>query len=377
MRFLAVLISVLFVIDLYAGFRVAARLRPFTPHAGGIAAILFIAIFLLSLLPVLSELAPRLTLPSGINTIGFLALGLSASFFTYLLAADLLAGIGALFLTAPQAEAWRLLTFGGAVIGLVATFSLGFPLAQHLTVEATVIESPRLPKAFDGFKIVQLSDLHIGPILGESFVRRLVDMTQALEPDALIITGDLVDERRIEDAPSLALLGTLHAPFGKFFITGNHEYYRGARYWIAQMEQNGFTVLVNQSVELHKDGDVLALGGVPDIMAQLIPGADGPSLAQTFAGEKEETYKILLSHRPDIFPEAAAQKIDLTLAGHTHGGQFFPFTRIVRLFTPYVAGHFEQDGAQLFVHRGTGFWGPPLRTNGLGLIELITLRRPQ
>jgi len=260
------------------------------------------------------------------------------------------------------------------VLALVAT---GLGLRGALRPPADVrLEIPlkRWPRALDGFRIVQISDIHIGPILDRRFARHLVERIAALEPDLVAVTGDLVDGGVTQLADEVAPLAELRARHGVFFVTGNHDHYSGASAWAAKTGELGWRVLRNQRVEVEAEGVVFDLAGVDDHRGDMIGGEGGEDLDAALAGREPERPCLLLAHDPSTFKRASEMGIDLQLSGHTHGGQIWPFYWFVRLAIPFVAGRYRRGDAELYVSRGTGFWGPPLRLFAPAEITEILLR---
>jgi hypothetical protein len=231
----------------------------------------------------------------------------------------------------------------------------------------------RWPRALDGFRIVQISDIHIGPLLGREFAAALARRVNALEPDLIAVTGDLVDGSARRLADEVAPFADLRARHGVFFVTGNHDHYSGAESWVEAVRGLGIRVLRNERVEIGAPGASFDLAGVDDHHAHFT--RDGrEDLARALAGRDPERAAVLLAHDPNTFARARAEAVDLQLSGHTHGGQIWPFAWFVRLATPYVAGRYRAGRAQLYVSRGTGFWGPPLRLFSPAEITEIILR---
>jgi len=232
----------------------------------------------------------------------------------------------------------------------------------------------RLPPSLDGLKIVQITDLHVGANLGGDFVTGVVDRVNQLAPDLIAVTGDMVDGRVAMLADDVAPLAHLKARLGKYFVMGNHEYYSGAAEWIPAVRGLGMDVLLNEHrLVTHKGGRII-VAGITDPRAESFIPAQRSDPFKALAGAPAADVRILLAHQPKSFVEAAGAGIDLQISGHTHGGQFFPWNFVVGLFQPFVAGLFEQGPAQLYVSRGTGFWGPPLRIGAPSEITLIRLR---
>jgi len=231
----------------------------------------------------------------------------------------------------------------------------------------------RWPRGLDGFRIVQISDIHIGPLLGRDFAAHLVQRVNALAPDLVAVTGDLVDGSAPRLASEVAPFAGLRGRYGVFFVTGNHDHYSGADHWSEAVRGLGMRVLRNERVEIGAPGASFDLVGVDDHHAHF--AGDGRSdLARALAGRDPERAAVLLAHDPATFARARGAEIDLQLSGHTHGGQIWPFAWFVRIATPYVAGRYREGRAQLYVSRGTGFWGPPLRLFAPAEITEITLR---
>ena len=234
----------------------------------------------------------------------------------------------------------------------------------------------RWPSGLDGFRIVQISDLHVGPILDRRFAADIVARCNVLDADLIAITGDLVDGSVRRVAEEVAPFAELRARHGVFFVTGNHDHYSGADAWVAQVQSLGVTVLRNQRVRIgHDDGASFELAGVEDHHAAMFGDGLKEDVPAALAGRRPDRAVVLLAHDPATFRSAVALDVDLQLSGHTHGGQIWPFAYLVRLSTPYVAGHYRAGDAQLYVSRGTGFWGPVMRLFAPAEIAEITIRK--
>ncbi len=235
-------------------------------------------------------------------------------------------------------------------------------------VSEVPVELPRLPPALSGLTIVQVSDLHLGTMAGQPEMRRVVEMVNGLRPDVVAITGDLVDGSVAELRPAVAELTRLRSRWGTFFVTGNHEYYSGAVPWLAELRRLGVTVLHNERVPVgdrSPGGASIDLAGIDDWRSRGLAPGHGPDLARALAGRDPARSLVLLAHQPHGFPEAVRAGVELQLSGHTHGGQIFPFSLLVGLAYSYsrgLYGHQEAGTrAHIYVNRGTGYWGPPMR----------------
>ena len=233
-----------------------------------------------------------------------------------------------------------------------------------------------LPRALEGYKIVQLTDIHVGVTARKDRISRIVSRVNALKPDIIAVTGDMADGLVRDFGADAAPLAGMNPPDGKLFVTGNHEYFYDYRGWMKELPRLGFRVLINSSFLVRKGKAVLAFGGITDSQtaARFTPGqAANPGAAAR--GIPKGAVKILLSHQPASAPMGALAGFDFQLSGHTHGGQYFPWSMVI-LRLPFARPGFHQVGKMaLYVSRGTGAWGPPIRLFVPGEITLFTLRR--
>lgn len=261
-----------------------------------------------------------------------------------------------------------------AVAGALTISIIGFFNARKLARVVNVTVPLRdLPDSLHGFKIVQISDIHVGPTIKQGYLSRIVQQVNSLEADLVAITGDLVDGRVHELAEHTRPLATLEARHGSFFVTGNHEYYSGALAWINELERLGVRVLLNEHVQLTHEGATLVLAGVTDYTAGHFYDDHHSDPQAAIAGAPADAPKILLAHQPRSAEAAQAAGFDLQLSGHTHGGQFWPWKYFVPLQQPYVAGLHRLQDLWIYVSRGTGYWGPPNRFGSPSEITCLTL----
>lgn len=264
-------------------------------------------------------------------------------------------------------------TAGGALLATGGLTGYGTWRVFHPpVVNEVAVRLPGLPKALDGFTIVHLSDIHVGPIIQRRFMDELVTRCNALKPDLVAITGDLVDGNVDGLAPAVSALTNLKARAGTYFVTGNHEYYWNAEAWSQALEQMRIPVLRNRHVRIGDAAASFDLVGVDDWSARRGDGR-AYDLDAALAGRDPERASVLLAHQPSNWSVAATAGMGLQLSGHTHGGQFFPFTLAVSAIWKHDAGHFQQGDQHLYVSRGTGFWGPPLRVGSPPEIVKVTL----
>ena len=236
------------------------------------------------------------------------------------------------------------------------------------------IRLSRWPEALNGFRIVQISDIHIGLMLDAGFARSIVDHVNDLKPDLIAVTGDLVDGPVKHLVDDVAPFADLRAPHGVFFVTGNHDYYSGADPWLEHIRTSlGMRPLRNERVPIEKNGAHFDLAGVDDHRGNLFGPGHGEDVPKAMAGRDPEVPVVLLAHDPSTFPAAVEADVDLQLSGHTHGGQIWPFNLLVRAAVGFVAGHYRRGDSQLLVSNGTGYWGPPMRVGAPAEILDITL----
>src|SRR5208282_2457843 len=193
--------------------------------------------------------------------------------------------------------------------------------------------------ALRGFRIVQISDIHVGPTIKADYLEAIVDRVNRLHPEVIAITGDLVDGSVAQLARHVAPLARLRAVHGVYFVTGNHEYYSGAHAWIEELRRLGITVLLNQHVMLEHLGSPVLVAGVTDFNAHHFDEAHRSDPLAALAGAPSgKMTRVLLAHQPRSAAGAEEAGFDLQLSGHTHGGQFFPWNLFVRLQQPFTAG---------------------------------------
>jgi uncharacterized protein len=297
---------------------------------------------------------------------GYVAMGAFATSFVLCLLRDLTLGVCQLWLVfRPDALdfGWLAGTSAWAVVlGTFLVSTIGLINARRTAgVVDVTVPLAGLPAALSGFTIVQLSDVHVGPTIKRGYLEAIVRRVNALAPDMVALTGDIIDgsiEQLREDA---APLGELRSRHGTYCVTGNHEYYHGAEVWIAEWRSRGLHVLLNENVVLSHDGAQLLIGGVADYSAHHYVEAHRSDAVAAASCSTPVAAKILLAHQPRSAAAASAAGFDLQLSGHTHGGQFLPWNFFVPLQQPSVAGLARFQSLWLYVSRGTGYWGPPLR----------------
>ncbi len=330
-----------------------------------------------------------LSIPMGLllQWVGMILFGVTSVLFFMVVATDLV-GLGVLgvrrVLTRPDtrpADPSRRGFFGRvASLGAVATAGSvgGVGIAQaRQTAEVVEVDVPiqGLPEALEGYRIVQLSDIHVSPTIRRDDLQAMVDRANELDADLVAVTGDLVDGYVEDLREQVAPLAQLRGRDGAYFVTGNHEYYWNGPQWCDEVKRLGLTVLNNEHRVIERGGARLLVGGCTDYKAGDHVAAHASDPAAARAGAPGCDVSLLLAHQPRSIYAAAEAGYDLQLSGHTHGGQYFPVNLLVYLAQPYVAGLALHQSTWIYVSRGTGYWGPPMRVGAPHEITLLRLRR--
>jgi predicted MPP superfamily phosphohydrolase len=252
---------------------------------------------------------------------------------------------------------------------------LSFYSAWQIRLERVVLPTTKLPPQTEQLTIAQISDVHLGPMVGERRLSRIMRILEKVKPDLVVATGDLVDAQMDKLDNLATMLAALNPPMGKFAITGNHEFYAGIRQSGRFLKAAGFKLLRNEDLKLN---GFLTIVGVDDPVGKrryAENGMVGKKEKLLLADSDSERFTLLLKHRPTVDEESLG-RFDLQLSGHTHGGQIFPFNLITRLFYPNQRGLHRLDKASvLYVSRGTGTWGPPMRFLSPPEVTLVELQR--
>lgn len=308
---------------------------------------------------------------------GFIWMGWILLFSAYALAYDLFHGAVSLFarlsrqdLSCLIAGPQRMLL---VLIGLsVATTAYGCLEARNIRTEYLQLTSANLPPGLDRLRIVQISDVHVGLINREGHLRRIAGAVNEAGPDILVSTGDLVDGQVCVYDGYARILSELSPKYGKFAVTGNHEFYAGLKEAKCFHEDAGFTLLRGQRVTV---GNIITIAGVDDPTAQQMKLGPTAREKDLLADLPPERFRLLLKHRP-VVDKAAIGLFDLQLSGHVHKGQIFPFSILTWLYYPVQAGLADVSGrGALYVSRGTGTWGPPLRVLSPPEVTVVDIRR--
>ncbi len=261
---------------------------------------------------------------------------------------------------------------GAAAAAGLATVGYGaYGVLRGPSVKRVTVPLARLPRAAHGFRIAVVSDIHIGPILGRAHTRRIVDTINATSPDLVAVVGDLVDGSVADLGSAAEPLASLRARHGSYFVTGNHEYFSGAEQWVDHVRELGLVPLENARVEV----EGFDLAGVNDIAGET--EGQGPDFGRALGDRDRGRAAVLMAHQPVVIHDAVEHGVDLQLSGHTHGGQLWPGNHLAELANPTVAGLERYGDTQLFVSRGAGAWGPPVRVGAPSDITVVELASRQ
>ncbi len=375
--FLLTFVSVYGVIHLYLFLKARSALAP------GFGVSVAMALFLTAM--VVAPIAVRLVDRHGMHVLGrYLAyiaytwMGLLFFFFWLALCLDMFNVSMRMLSLLPGFDTGRFVWTGrdSFIFLISAVVFLGIWsafCAWQIEIDRVVLQTTKLPARVEKLTIAQISDVHLGLMVGERRLGRIIRLLERVKPDLLVATGDLVDAQMDRLDNLAAILARLHPPRGKFAITGNHEFYAGIRQSERFLKAAGFTLLRNESLSL--DG-LLNIVAVDDPAGKRRYLEKGQQEEKALLGDlNPEKFTLLLKHRPTVERDSLG-RFDLQLSGHTHGGQIFPFNLITRLFYSKQSGLHRLDrGSVLYVSRGTGTWGPPMRFLSPPQVTLIELMR--
>ncbi|MFI1333405.1 metallophosphoesterase [Streptomyces sp. NPDC020845] len=260
----------------------------------------------------------------------------------------------------------------GAAAVAAGTVGYGtYTVLRGPRLKRVTVPLAKLPRQAHGFRIAVVSDIHLGPILGRAHTRRIVETINRTSPDLIAVVGDLVDGSVEDLGPAAEPLRELRARHGSYFVTGNHEYFSGAAQWVDHVRELGLRPLENQRTELGG----FDLAGVNDVAGE--DEGQGPDFKAALGDRDPARACVLLAHQPVVIHDAVDHGVDLQLSGHTHGGQMWPGNYVAELANPTAAGLERYGDTQLYVTRGAGAWGPPVRVGAppdITVVELAATR---
>ncbi|MFI6085898.1 metallophosphoesterase [Streptomyces sp. NPDC051217] len=262
----------------------------------------------------------------------------------------------------------------GGAAAAAALATVGYGTANVLrgpSVKRVTVPLAKLPRAAHGYRIAVVSDIHLGPLLGRAHAQRVVDTINSTSPDLVAIVGDMVDGTVADLGPAAEPLAQLTSRHGSYFVTGNHEYFGDAAEWIDLVRELGVHPLENARVEIAG----FDLAGVNDIAGE--EEGRGPDFKKALGGRDPARASVLLAHQPVVIHDAVKHGVDLQLSGHTHGGQMWPVNYIAAASNPTLAGLEQYGDTALYVTRGAGAWGPPVRVGAPSDVTVVQLASRQ
>lgn len=350
-----------FLVKLYGAFRISAKAKFLIRSA-------VTTLFLAPLIARKLESSGYDRLPELLSNSGYLWMGLLFLFISSAALIELLNLALALTRSRLKVSAKALFLTAAAYSLVIGCY--GYYEAKNIITEHLTIKSSRIPQTVNRIRIVQISDVHVGQIVRENRIKAVIAAIKAASPDIVVSTGDLVDGHQRHFNGLDHLFVEVRPRLGKYAILGNHEYYVGVEDAERFIKNSGFNLLKNENFEL---GGVICITGVDDAHSKSAQRDNALIEARLLKSAMKSGFRLLLKHRP-IVEKGSGGNFDLQLSGHVHKGQIFPFNFLTWLSFPVRAGLTEiRSGGYLYVSRGTGVWGPPIRFLAAPEITVIDL----
>ena len=358
---------------LYGGinFYTFARARSIFHFSGAVQLIVIVLLVLLILAPVMVRLAENLHLEESakaIAYIGYLWMAFVFLFFFLGISLDVIRYLSVFFYPGAKSIPLKTIFFGMTVFLSFVLVVYGFWDAQRIRIKTLEVQTEHVLPNDGRIRIVQISDVHVGLIIRGERLQTLLDAVRQANPDILVSTGDLLDGELDNVTPEAEKFVAIKPAFGKYAIMGNHEYYAGIERSLAFTKKAGFDVLRD---EVRQVAGISIFGADDITAARLGLRKDKRAFDELLTSNSNRGFVLLLKHQPFVNEK---ENFNLQLSGHTHGGQIFPFRLITHLIYPKDYGYFELGGNKLlYVSRGTGTWGPPVRIFAPPEITIIDL----
>lgn len=369
-------LSLLSAILLGSGFYVGSRITSVYPAYDSV--LVWLAVYAIIILQIAGPFFYRIV-PDRQNRffiarwIMFTCMGIASSMLMYMIMTDVV--VFGLTLALPgYKEFISQIGVTSALSLVVLTNVIGMSqVARGPNLYSISIPLPDSLKALDGLRVVQISDLHVGPTIGRSYTEKVVTLVNQQKPHIIALTGDLVDGTPSQLREGIEPLRALVSTYGTFGVLGNHEFYWKAHEWNLEFQTLGIKMLTNEHTVIDHNGAQIVVAGVPDHKAcHMITGLTSDPM-KAAEGSPIDAFRLLLAHQPSSHSHAEAAGFHLQLSGHTHGGQFFPFSILVHIAEKFVRGLYRFKTLWVYVNRGTGYWGPPVRFLVPAEITLISL----
>ena len=310
---------------------------------------------------------------------GYTGLGTVSLLFFIQISVDLLSIIKSIFIKKnhfnPHRRAFIQLSVKGIIGGLGA---IGTVWGLYNAVKTPIIKKVQipiqnLPKELENIRMAQITDLHVSTMITDKYVEKVSQTLYNMNPDILFFTGDAADGSVESLGRHMKTLGEIKPKYGKYFVTGNHEYYSDMNGWLRLIENLGFKILINESQIININNSTIMITGIPDRGGKHFSSFHKTNMEKAVGGMPECDVKILLAHQPKDVEYAVKYNFDLQLSGHTHGGQYFPFSLLVQMAHPFLKGLHKRGNTWVYINQGTGYWGPPLRIGTEPEITEMTL----
>ena len=379
MIFFVIFSFVLFLMYAYVGWKFIVTVKMY----------IFIKAFLIAVLssfyffPILSFILQYKKIENSLtvllSSMGYIGLGVVSLFFFYHIIADIFLICKNLFFKINHHDPQRKIFLGlsakfiaGSVAGLssILGFYTGLKSPEVIKVSIPIDD---LHNDLKNFTIAHITDTHIGKMIGIEFMEDVVKKIEQMNPDMLVFTGDAADGSVQAYGDGLKPLMNINPPYGKYFVTGNHEYYSDLNGWLSLIEKIGFKILINESQIINIKNASLMVTGIPDRSSGYYSDFHKTDMNKAIHGMENVDLKILLAHQPKDVELATKHGFNLQLSGHTHGGQYFPFSALVSLAHPFLKGLHRRGDTWVYINQGTGFWGPPMRIGTKPEISKIQL----
>ena len=379
MIFLLIFSAVLFVLYAYVGLRFVMPLDIMSSYKY----LLCFTLFVFYCFPIIGIILYFNKIENNLSTLihwlGYTGLGFVSLLFFIQASADLILLLKSLFAKGhsfdPHRRAFLSLsakTIVGGIAGIGSIWGLYNALKEPV-IKRVEIKIDGLPESLKDFRMAQITDLHVGSMITGNFVETVTRKIQELNADILFFTGDAADGSVQSYGKHLHSLAEINPRYGKYFVTGNHEYYSDMNGWLQFIEELGFKILVNESQNIIVNDATIMITGIPDRGGGHFSSFHKTDMEKAMGGMNPSDLKILLAHQPKDVEHALKYGFDLQLSGHTHGGQYFPFSLLVQMAHPFIKGLHKRENTWIYINQGTGYWGPPLRIGTEPEITEITL----
>lgn len=366
------LISLIFILIIFITYTLfkALQLFPEDPNKGSFLAItLFIVMLAGQFVPRMTENIYDMLWFKALVSSSSLIMGFWSTWVMISLPVDLAHLISVPFFPTLNFQPLNQIIF---IFSLLTTFLGFFQVLRGPKIKNISVKIANLPEELHHFTIAQISDLHVGPTIRKNYVEDVVEKTNSTNPDIIVLTGDIADSKAQSIQKNIEPLKNLKSKHGSYYVTGNHEYYWGVNEILSAFENLNLIPLLNQNKIIHHNSRKVLIAGVTDPMGASVKH-HAPDILKASATADNPDFKIILAHRPNVYTQAEPLGFDLQFSGHTHAGQFFPFSLLIPLAHKFYRGLYQHGGLSVYVNPGTGYWGPANRFAVASEITVVKL----